>query len=122
MTPTYFLKVRRYPSATFVSVWLCARWGTKGESAVLWGEVIPELAEQLIEALKLPVERETSPLAGGLTPIQVPGCPPVAQQATLFGGEKESGPAVTSRRAQPGRPDRSETDRKGGGTPKRARR
>ncbi len=80
--PEYFWKLRAYPDCRFASVWLCVRTGA-GEECLLFGELIPQLAEQVIAALNLPVEREKSPLTG-LDPIMRPECVSVATQRDLF--------------------------------------
>lgn len=89
--PTYHLRLRSYPEQRFVSVWLVRRTGP-ADSALLFGEVLPSLAGELVAALGLPVESEDSPLTG-FTPITPLGCLPVAaversaEQVSLFSEE-----------------------------------
>lgn len=79
---TWFLRLRRYPDALWVSLWLCRRDGP-ASSSLLFGEVLPSVAEELILALGLPVEREVAPLKIG-EPITPRDCQSVAEQMLLF--------------------------------------
>ena len=81
-SPEWYLKVRTYKDATFVTVWLCHHDGA-AESALLWGEVLPAFVDQIVEATGLPISRETMPYTP--TPQQALGCLPVTKQAELFG-------------------------------------
>lgn len=72
----WYLKVRRYPEAKFVSVWVVRADGP-AEASLLWGEVLPGVVAQLAEATGLPVEEESSPLpAVAMVP---PGCLPFGE-------------------------------------------
>ncbi len=81
--PKYLLQVRSYPEGRFCDVWLVRRDGP-ADSCVLYGELIPGLAEEVAAALGLPLESDDSPFVG-VEPIPTPGCVPVAKQRDLFG-------------------------------------
>ncbi len=79
---TYSLRLRTYPNKVFVSLWLV---GTMGQTScsLMWGELLPVFAEEIISALGLPVVREEFPenVGEALTPL---GCVPLAKQGNLF--------------------------------------
>jgi len=63
--PIYLIRVRAYPKpAPFVSVWLIRRDGAASSGRV-FGEMSPDSAQEIIDALALPVEREDSPIEPG---------------------------------------------------------
>jgi hypothetical protein len=70
----FYLKLRAYTDAPFVSLWLCRRDGA-AHASLLHGEVPPAAAEELALAAGLPLEREAATVPAGAA---------VAAQATLF--------------------------------------
>lgn len=62
MSKNKFLwKVRSNDNKSFVQVWLLKREGAS-DSCLLWGEMLPDRAEEVIRALPLLTEREQVPL------------------------------------------------------------
>jgi hypothetical protein len=98
--PTYYLKIRSYPAGhpnrqdslgrAFVSVWLLKEEGAgtakspKVVSGLLYGDMRPDLAEELAAALGLPVRREECPIPGA-KPMHRAGWPAADKQDLLFG-------------------------------------
>jgi hypothetical protein len=76
--PKWSLKLRTYPEGKFASLWLIRHDGP-ASCAVLWGEMVPALAEEIIEGLGLAVERDVSALEE-VVPAKLPGCLPVEKQ------------------------------------------
>jgi hypothetical protein len=79
--PEWLWKLRAYPQGRFASLWLIRRDGP-ADSAVMWGEMIPALAEEIVRAFSLPVEREGSPYE--VKPAVLPECVTVEEQRSLF--------------------------------------
>ncbi len=79
---TWSIRVRAYPSGGHVSLWLVRSDGP-ASAAILWGEMFPQAAEELIAALSLPVVREAWPT--DLEPLQPRECVSVVEQGDLFG-------------------------------------
>ncbi len=90
--PHYRLRIRAYPGQGFCTVWLLRGQGKNGPwSGLLWGEMLPRLAEELVTVLGLPVDREESPFDfGPMTPSE---CTPFSKQGELF---PENDPAPPS--------------------------
>jgi hypothetical protein len=84
--PDLYLLVRTFQDTPFVAVWLNHRHATSGSSGLLWGELLPDVAEVLAQALGLPVEREEVPYS--VSPMPVMGCASVAEQKSLFAEAK----------------------------------
>jgi hypothetical protein len=81
-SPRFTLRIRSYPEGKFVSVWLLRHDGP-ASAGLLWGEVVPQAAEEIVQALGLLVEREGN-LFENVTPVQLPECLPVVKQRELF--------------------------------------
>lgn len=79
-----FLKVRSYPGAAWVSVWLVHRDGA-AEAGLLWGECIAKSVDMIAAATGLRVETEESPLEN-VKPIGMEKAKlaTVEEQRTLF--------------------------------------
>ncbi len=78
---TWTLRIRSYPDRAFVSVWLVRATGAD-RHGTLWGEVLPRLAEEIVAALGLPVERDECP--ANLPPLTPRECVPLVDQGQLF--------------------------------------
>ncbi len=81
---TWTLRIRSYPDRASVSVWLVAQNGP-ARRGVLWGEVSPQVAEEIVAALGLPVERDTHP--ANVPPLTPRECVPLVDQGQLFSEE-----------------------------------
>ncbi len=79
---TWSVRVRAYPSGGHVSLWVVRSEGP-ASAAILWGEMFPQAAEELIAAMGLPVVREAFPV--DLAPLQPRECVSVVEQGSLFG-------------------------------------
>lgn len=78
----WLVRVRDNADGHFCQVWLVRRDGP-ADAALMWGELLPAVAEEVVTLLGLPVERERSLLVG-VEPLVPPGCVPIAKQLTLF--------------------------------------
>ncbi len=81
---TWTLRIRSYPDRAFVSIWLVSHTGP-ATSSVLWGEVLPQLAEEIARAFGLPVERDECP--ANVPPLTPRECVPLVDQGLLFSEE-----------------------------------
>ncbi len=81
---TWTLRIRSYPDRASVSVWLVRRTG-QASAACLWGELSPQLAEEIVAALGLPVERDERP--ANVPPLTPRECVPLVDQGQLFAEE-----------------------------------
>jgi hypothetical protein len=82
--PAYVWRIRSYPDAAFQSLWLIRRDG-EAEGAILFNDVLPAVAEEIIAATNLPVEREERNLTN-VRPMAPPrGGGAAAGQGDLFG-------------------------------------
>ncbi len=79
--PRWFLRVRHYADAKFVSVWVVKRDGP-AESGLLFGEVLPAAVAELAAALGLTVETED--VACTVEPMTPPRCVSLVQQRSLW--------------------------------------
>lgn len=79
--PKYSLKVRSYPDTPFVSVWIIRADGA-ARAAILHGQVLPALADELAEVTGLKIEKDHTPLPA--KELAVTGCIPASKQKTLF--------------------------------------
>jgi len=91
--PAYRLHIRSYPEGGRVSIWIIrtekgkGRRGILADAGLLWGELLPQTAEELAAALGLPVTRENQPTPSGDSPPIPPGCATIPEQRDLFGGQ-----------------------------------
>lgn len=89
--PPYFLRVRRYAKAKFVTVWLI-KCDHGPESGLMWGEMLPQGVEVIAQATGLPVIEERSPLEfqEGKGENIPPECASLKEQADLFSGVNDA--------------------------------